>query len=97
MCPSGPPNPSFLNFIISISVDGVEIRSNTYINILGLTFDSKMQRNIHITNAIKTANGVLNAIKLIKMCFTYSDLVNLVTSKDNAIKEMHKGGTKCKL
>ena len=41
---------------------------------------TKMQWNLHVTNAIKKANGALNAIKLIKKYFTNLELVGLVTS-----------------
>ena len=51
---------------VVINLNGVNIRSTDSINILGVTFDSKLQWAKHISNTIKKANGALNAIKLIK-------------------------------
>ena len=65
---------------VEITLSGVSIRSTDSINILGVTFDSKLQWAKHISNAIKKANGALNAIKLIKKYFTNQELVGLVTS-----------------
>ena len=49
-------------------------------NVLGLTFDNKLQWIPQISRAIKGANKSLQAIKLIRKYFTKSEIVQLLTS-----------------
>ena len=49
-------------------------------NVLGLTFDSKLQWIPQISRAINGANKSLQAVKLIRKYFTKSEIVQLLTS-----------------
>ena len=56
------------------------IITSKQINVLGLTFDSKLQWGPHIYTVVTKANRALNAIKLIKKVFNTEELIQLVTS-----------------
>ena len=49
-------------------------------NVLGVTFDSKLQWGAHISKTIKKANTALHAIRLIKNYFTPVELRTLLTA-----------------
>ena len=49
-------------------------------NVLGVTFDSKLQWGDHISSTVKKANTALHAIRLIKHYFTPTELRSLITS-----------------
>ena len=49
-------------------------------NVLGVSFDSKMQWSNQVSNTIKKANSALHAISLIKKCFNSKELLTLITS-----------------
>ena len=49
-------------------------------NVLGVTFDSKLQWGDHISQTIKKANTALHAIRLIRYYFTPTELRTLITS-----------------
>ena len=49
-------------------------------NVLGVTFDSRLTWSIHISNQINKANKALYAIKLIKKYFTQTEILTLITS-----------------
>ena len=63
-----------------VVVDDVVIESKNEMNVLGLTFDNKLQWIPQISRAIKGANKSLQAIKLIRKYFTKSEIVQLLTS-----------------
>ena len=50
------------------------------INILGITFDSKMTWTLQIRNAIAKSSRALNAISIIRRYFNTNELLQLVTS-----------------
>jgi hypothetical protein len=63
---------------VKIGVDLVTT-TNT-INILGVTFDSKMTWSQHIRNAIVKSSRALNALSIIRRYFNTKELLQLVTS-----------------
>ena len=65
---------------ITVPLGQSVIRSSASINVLGVTFDSKLRWSTHINKAIGKANKALNAIKLIRNFFTTTELVSLITS-----------------
>ena len=65
---------------INISVNGVDVRTKTEINVLGILFDSKLKWGPQVKQALQKANRALNAIKLIKNYFELAELVQLITS-----------------
>ena len=64
----------------SLLVDGSIITAKNEINVLGITFDSKMQWGPQVSRAIKGANRSLQAVKLIRKYFTTNEIVQLLTS-----------------
>jgi hypothetical protein len=64
----------------SLLVDDVLIKSKNEINVLGITFDSKLQWGLQVSRAIVGANTSLQAIKLIRKYFTTPEIVQLLTS-----------------
>ena len=66
--------------MISLLLNNINIRSTPQINVLGVTFDSKMQWNEQVSKTIKKANKALMAIKLIKKHFSLPELKTLLTS-----------------
>ena len=65
---------------LKIKLDNVELTSSTQMNVLGITFDSRLQWSFQVSNTIKKANATLNAIKLIRRYFTTKELLALLTS-----------------
>jgi hypothetical protein len=63
----------------SLSIDNVLVKSKDEINVLGITFDSKLQWGSQVSRAIRGANSSLQAIKLIRKYFTTPDIVQLLT------------------
>ena len=64
---------------IIISVNGINVRTRTEINVLGVLFDSKLQWANHVQNAITHANGTLNPIKLLRKFFPKCELCRVRT------------------
>ena len=69
-----------LNTEGSLMVDELLIDAKTEINVLGITFDSRLQWGFQVSRAIKNANRSLQAIKLIRKFFTTNEIVQLLTS-----------------
>ena len=65
---------------ITIVLQGSEILSKTSINVLGVTFDSKLNWGIHVANSISKANKALFALRLIKKYFTENEMRTLLDS-----------------
>ena len=65
---------------MSITLSDSQIKSKCTMNILGVTFDSKLQWSAQVSNAIIKANRSLCAIKLIKKYFRKDELRTLLTS-----------------
>ena len=65
---------------ITIVLNGKQIMSSNRMNVLGVTFDSKLQWGDHISSTVKKANTALHAIRLIKPYFTPTELRSLITS-----------------
>ena len=63
-----------------ININGKYIISKKVINILGVTFDSKLQWCNHIAATSNKALKALNAIRIIKKIFTKKELLQLITS-----------------
>jgi hypothetical protein len=66
--------------IINLAINNINITSTPQINVLGITFDSKMQWSEQVANTIKKANKSLIAIKLISRYFHTHEITNLITS-----------------
>ena len=61
-------------------IDDAMIESKNEMNVLGITFDSKLQWTSQVSRAIKGANKSLQAIKLIRKYFTRNEIIQLLTS-----------------
>ena len=55
---------------VTIIFSNKNLTSKSYMNVLGVTFDSKLNWQIHVQNAVKKASKSLQAIKLIRKYFT---------------------------
>ena len=64
----------------SLMIDNVMVTSKNEINVLGVTFDSKLQWCSQVSRAIKGANSSLQAIKMIRKYFSTNEIVQLLTS-----------------
>ena len=64
----------------SILVDDNLVRSKNEINVLGITFDSKLQWIPQVSRAINGANKSLQAVKLISKYFNKIEITQLLTS-----------------
>jgi hypothetical protein len=56
----------------------VLIRSKPSINVLGVTFDSKLQWMEQVSKAVRRANSALHTIRLIRKYFTTKELLQLL-------------------
>ena len=65
---------------ITIKLNQNTLNSSTSMNVLGITFDSKLQWSKQVANVIKKSNKALHAIRLIKPFFSYDELRSLITS-----------------
>ena len=65
---------------LTISVNGQPVTSKSSINVLGITFDSKMHWDKQVCQAITKSKKALCAIKLIKRFFTNKELLQLITA-----------------
>ena len=65
---------------VSINVGANRIVSSNTMNVLGVSFDSKMQWSNQVSNSIKKAKSALHAINLIKKYFSSKELLTLITS-----------------
>ena len=55
---------------ITITLQGSQVLSKNSMNVLGVTFDSKLNLSIHVAYSISKANKALFALRLIKKFFT---------------------------
>ena len=62
--------------IISLSLHGQRITPKNTMNVLGITFDTKLNWNIQTANAITKANKSLQAIKMLCKFFNGQLLLN---------------------
>ncbi len=65
---------------IDITINNVNIRSKTTINVLGILFDSQMKWEPQVSQSINKARKALHGIKLIKKHFDKNELRQLLTS-----------------
>ena len=65
---------------IKIEINGTEITSLKSINVLGITFDSKLTWQIQAQNAVTKSAKSLQAIKIIKNHFTKDELMKLIVA-----------------
>ena len=66
--------------IINVNINNIIVKSTPQINVLGVTFDSKLQWTEQVANSIKKANKALLAISLIAKYFNSNEIKNLLTS-----------------
>ena len=65
---------------VCLNINQTIITSLPSMNVLGVSFDSKLNWSCHINTCVKKARNALHAIKLIKPYFTPKELSQLVTS-----------------
>ena len=65
---------------IELFVNNIPLKSKNCINVLGITFDSKLQWHLQVNNAITKSKRALHAINLIRKYFTQKQLLDLITS-----------------
>ena len=66
--------------LIKLKINGTKINSIKFMNVLGVHFDSKLNGQIHIQNAISKSKKALQAIKINKELFSKQELMSLVTA-----------------
>ena len=65
---------------ITITINGITIKSKSSMNVLGVQFDSKLSWHDQISKSINKAKRTLHAINLIKKYFNADELKGLLTS-----------------
>jgi hypothetical protein len=65
---------------ITLLINNSPIESTEAMNVLGVTFDSKLNWSKHINNTIQKARKALHAMKLIMQHFTPQELRQIITS-----------------
>ena len=65
---------------VEIIVGNVSIKSTQNMNVLGVIFDSKLTWSKHISTQICRANKALHANRMIKIFFSQSEIITLLTS-----------------
>ena len=66
--------------IREIEIQGVLIKTNNTMNVLGMTFDSTMKWKEQVSRAVSEANSSLYAIRVIKKYFNPDEIKNLLTA-----------------
>ena len=61
-------------------VNNVTVKSKDHINVVGVTFDSKLTWAIQVSNQINKSNSALHAIKLIRKYFNQDEIITLLTA-----------------
>ena len=77
---------------ITIKISEASMTSKPFMNILGITFDTKLQWAPQVNQSLKKSAPALNAIRLIKRFFNTTELVQLVTSNFYSIL-FYRSGT----
>jgi GDP-D-mannose dehydratase len=54
---------------VHVRISGILVKSNKSINVLGVTFDCKLDWKEHVANTIKKSNTALYPVKMIKKFF----------------------------
>ena len=65
---------------VTLILNNQALKSKPQMNVLGVTFDSKLNWQFHITKAITKSKKSLNAIYLIRKHFNTEELIQIVTS-----------------
>ena len=65
---------------IKIKIKNVEIETKKQMNVLGITFDSKLQWHNQIQNSIQKSKRALGAINIIRKFFSKEQLLTIITS-----------------
>ena len=65
---------------IEITLNGINIKSTTKINVLGVILDQKLQWGDHVSHCVSKTNKALIAIRLLAIFFTNKELSQLITS-----------------
>ena len=65
---------------VMIRVNNIVINSTSSMNVLGITFDSKLTWAMHVAKQVAKSNKALQAIKMIRKYFNSSEILSLLTS-----------------
>ena len=65
---------------VVITVSGIRVKSKDHMNVLGITFDSKLTWANHVAIQTNKANSALHAIRLIRKFFNQDEILSLLTS-----------------
>ena len=65
---------------VSIKINGTQILTKNFINVLGVTFDSKLNWSVHIANCISKAKKSLYALRLLRPFFCKNKMRTLLDS-----------------
>ena len=63
-----------------LKIDTAVVNAKDEINVLGLTFDSRLNWTSQVSRSIKNANTSLQAIKMIRKYFSRQEVITLLTS-----------------
>ena len=63
-----------------LNLDGIQISSKNSMNVLGVTFNSKLNWQIQVQRAITNSKKALHGINLIKKFFNKNELLKKTTS-----------------
>jgi hypothetical protein len=56
---------------VRVRIQNIPVETKKSMNVLGVIFDSRLCWSDHVTSAVNSANGSLNAIKIIRNFFQY--------------------------
>ena len=65
---------------VTLNILNDHVTSRKVLNVLGVTFDCKLNWATHVACTINKANKALNAIKIIRKFFSSTELIQIVTS-----------------
>ena len=65
---------------IQLTLNNVTITSSEFMNVLGVTFDSRLNWNEQIARTVNKTNTALHCIRQIKYYFTPDELLQIITS-----------------
>ena len=65
---------------VKLTFNGINLESSQHMNVLGVTFDSRLNWNDHVAQTIKKTNSALHCIRQIKYYFNPNELLQIITS-----------------
>jgi len=69
------------NQIIQINIDGSDIKSQSHLKVLGITFDSNLKWDMHVENTVNKCRSLLYSLRYLRRHLNVKDLSKIVKAQ----------------